>query len=185
MNRDYSKWMTLNQRFKNTQNIMNKGVKNITWGLVNKRLQKGSTQLSPYLSSLHLVRIKKSCYSAQWISKTVQSHMQKFRGKSTSKICIYFINIDCLLTIKTLDSLGVKMHDFQSKGYSLLVNSPPPNPFNWSSFNFLSFCYYFIYFPLHYFNVNLSHKEIFYKYCENRGLIYLLLLTIKYIFVEI
>ena len=46
--------------------------------------------------------------------------------------------------------------------------------------NFFSISYYFTYFPLHYFNVNLLHKEIFHKYFENRGLIYLLLLTIKY-----
>jgi len=70
-------------------------------------------------SFLHFVRIKNSCHNAQWISKAVQPHIQKLQGKSTSKICIYFFNVDSLLTIKTLGSLEVKMHDFQSKGHSL------------------------------------------------------------------
>ena len=47
MNRDYNNWMTLNQRFKNTQNTMNKGNKNITWGLVNKRASKGECTIEP------------------------------------------------------------------------------------------------------------------------------------------
>jgi hypothetical protein len=102
---------------------MNNGVKNTTWGLVNTRLHKGSAQLTPYLSFLHFVRVKNSCHNAQWISKAVQLHIQQLQGKSTSKICIYLINIDSLLTIKTLGSLGVKKHDFQSKGYSLLAIS--------------------------------------------------------------
>jgi hypothetical protein len=91
-------------------------------------------------------------------------------------ICIYIITIDSLLTIKTLGSLGVKTHDFQSKGYGLLAM------YCFFLFRKLLLLFYLLSFTL--FQCKLA-TQIFYKYFENSGLLYLPLLTIKYLFVEI
>jgi hypothetical protein len=163
----------------------------ITWGITNKyqdwfyrdRTIKGNAWSSPPRFFLNFGRIQ-NCCKTQWpkqYNSVFRNCRENWEENSVSTLSLPILQSQ----LKPSAVYGVKVCNFQSEGYGVV----PGQSLSFLTFFFLNIHFVFLVllaFYLFSFKVcecKFVTKYIFYKQCENSWPIYLLLLSIKHIFI--